>query len=391
LEKVALVALVNPGMRGLIVRKTLASLGSTALETWRKFVIPELLAGGECWWYGGSSAEPAQYKFRNGSAIIVGGMDKPMKIMSSEYDLIYVQEATELRVDDWEALLTRLRNGVVSFQQVLADCNPDAPTHFLKARCDRGQCRMIYSLHKDNPILFDEDGAPTARGEKYMEMLDALTGVRRLRLRDGLWVAAEGIIYPEWEEGVHLVDRFDIPDDWDRFWTVDFGYQHPFVLQCWAENPDGVLYRYREIFHTQRTVAAHARQIMSIVAPDGEWIEPEPISIVCDHDAENRESFEQVVGISTVPARKAVREGIDLVKERLHDRRVFLMRDSLVERDMSLDERKQPTCTEEEIPGYVWRPDREEPLKVGDDGCDALRYMIAERDMGARPRMRRLE
>jgi len=373
------------------VRKTLASLGSTALETWRKFVIPELLAGGECWWYGGSSAEPAQYKFRNGSAIIVGGMDKPMKIMSSEYDLIYVQEATELRVDDWEALLTRLRNGVVSFQQVLADCNPDAPTHFLKARCDRGQCRMIYSLHKDNPILFDEDGAPTARGEKYMEMLDALTGVRRLRLRDGLWVAAEGIIYPEWEEGVHLVDRFDIPDDWDRFWTVDFGYQHPFVLQCWAENPDGVLYRYREIFHTQRTVAAHARQIMSIVAPDGEWIEPEPISIVCDHDAENRESFEQVVGISTVPARKAVREGIDLVKERLHDRRVFLMRDSLVERDMSLDERKQPTCTEEEIPGYVWRPDREEPLKVGDDGCDALRYMIAERDMGARPRMRRLE
>jgi phage terminase large subunit len=390
LEKLMLVAMLNPGMRGLMVRKTLASLGSTALETWRKFVIPELLAAGECWWYGGSSAEPAQYKFRNGSSIVVGGMDKAMKIMSSEYDLIYVQEATELRIGDWEALLTRLRNGAMSFQQLLADCNPDTPTHWLKQRCDTGTTRMLYSLHVDNPILFDNAGIPTDRGAKYLETLDALTGVRRLRLRDGLWVAAEGIIYPEFDPATHLVDRFDIPQDWDRYWAIDFGFTNPFVLQCWAEDPDGRLFRYREIYHTRRTVAAHARQILSIVAPGGEWIEPEPVAIITDHDAESRENFEQHIGCATLPARKAVKEGIDLVKDRFTSNRLFFLRDSLVERDLDLVEAKQPTCTEEELPGYVWKPNKDEPLKERDHGGDTTRYMVAERDMGSRPQLRSL-
>src|SRR3546814_17992160 len=76
---------------------------------------------------------------------------------------------------------------------------------------------------------------------------DLLTGVQRQRLLDGRWVAAEGIIWPEFDPAVHLVDRFDIPDDWTRYWTVDFGYIHPFVAQGWAVDPDGVLYRYRDL------------------------------------------------------------------------------------------------------------------------------------------------
>ena len=63
--------------------------------------------------------------------------------MSTEYDMIYVQEATELTEDDWEALTTRLRNGRAPIQQLIADCNPAEPTHWLKARCDSGQTRML--------------------------------------------------------------------------------------------------------------------------------------------------------------------------------------------------------------------------------------------------------
>lgn len=391
MEKLALMCLLNPGMKALIVRKTLASLGSTALETWRKHVIPELLESGECWWYGGSSQEPPMYKFRNGSMVIVGGMDKPMKIMSSEYDLIYVQEATELRIEDWEALISRLRNGMVSFQQLLADCNPDTPTHWLKARCDLGVCQMIYSRHEDNPILFDDDAIPTVRGASYLSKLDALTGVRRLRLRDGLWVAAEGIIYPEYDPARHLIDRFEIPPSWDRYWTIDFGFVNPFVLQCWAENPDGRLFRYREIYMTQRTVSAHARQLLGILSPDGgEWIEPEPLAIIADHDAEGRETFEQEIGISTTKARKTVKDGIDVVKDRFTSDRLFLLRDSLVERDASLTDRKLPTCTEEELPGYVWDPRKGQPVKENNHGADGVRYLVAERDLDSRPNLRRL-
>ena len=111
LEKLHAVALKYPGMRGLIVRKTLASLGSTALVTFEEHVAKEHLANGEVKWFGGSAKEAACYRYKNGSRIVVGGMDKSMKIMSSEYDIVYAQESTELTEEDWEAITSRLRNG----------------------------------------------------------------------------------------------------------------------------------------------------------------------------------------------------------------------------------------------------------------------------------------
>src|SRR5438552_18558621 len=76
-----------------------------------------------------------QYQYRkNGSILAIAGLDKSSKVMSSEWDLIYVQEATELDEDDWESLTTRLRNGMNIYQQLIVDCNPDAPTQWLKQR-----------------------------------------------------------------------------------------------------------------------------------------------------------------------------------------------------------------------------------------------------------------
>lgn len=394
LEKIHLMALLNPGMRGLIVRKTLASLGSTALATWREHVVPEALQTGEIEFYGGSAEEPPQYRYRNGSVIVVGGMDKSTRIMSSEYDVIFVQEAIELTENDWEALTTRLRNGKVSFQQIIADTNPDRPTHWLKKRVDRGITTVMESRHEDNPVLYDEV-APgrfemTPVGRDYLAKLDGLTGVRYQRLRRGLWVAAEGIIYEEFDPAVHLVDPFPIPESWTRWWTVDFGFTHPFVLQCWAEDPDGRLYLYREIFRTQTLVEDHARRILSLVTRDGRWTEPRPRAVICDHNAEDRATLERHLRMSTTPARKSVREGIQLVAARLRPRPpsglpgLVLFRDALVERDETLAEANKPTCTAEEFPGYVWARNAagltEVPVKEEDDGMDALRYMVAHRD-----------
>lgn len=242
LEKVALAALKYPGMKAAIVRKVGASLPASALKTWREDVIPELLANNTVYFYGGSQEEPPQYRFNNGSTVVIGGMDKPSKIMSTEYDLIFVQEATELTITDWEALTTRLRNGRLPYQQLIADCNPDMPTHWLKVRCDEGKTLMINCRHEDNPRLFDlrPDGTftVTGYGARYMRKLDNLTGVRHQRLRLGLWVAAEGMIFEDFRPELHLID--EMPKGWEtwaRYWAVDFGFTNPFVLQCWAEDP----------------------------------------------------------------------------------------------------------------------------------------------------------
>lgn len=398
LEKLHMMALLNPGMRGLIVRKTLASLGSTALVTWRKYVVAESLATGDVQFYGGSPQEAPQYRYSNGSSIAVGGMDRSSRIMSSEYDVVYVQEATELMLDDWEAITTRLRNWRISFQQVIADCNPDVPTHWLKVRADEGRTLMLESRHEDNPLLFGEDGKCTPEGVAYINKLDNLTGVRFDRLRKGLWSAAEGLIYEEYDPRIHLVDRFDIPDDWVRWWSVDFGFINPFVLQWWAEDPDGRLYLYREIYTTKRTVDQHAKIALEQVTKDGKWIEPKPRAIFCDHDAEGRAVLSRELGLSTVAANKKVIDGIQAVERRFRPvengkPRIGLMRDSLVETDKELADAKKPTSTHQEIVGYIWDKGagdklKETPKKENDHGMDAMRYVVAGRDLGARPRVR---
>lgn len=399
LEKLHLMCLRNPNMRGLIVRKTQVSLASTALDTLRKYVIAEALISGEVIFHGGGPQDPPQYRYANGATITIGGMDRSTRIMSSEYDVVYVQEATELTIDDWEALVTRLRNWRVSFQQLIADCNPDRPTHWLKLRADTGQVRLLTSLHEDNPQLFDAAGVITERGRNYMANLDALTGVRKERLRWGRWAAAEGIIYDGWSERAHLIDRFAVPYEWPRYWSVDFGFTNPFVCQHWAVDPDGRLILYREFYHTQKTNDVHAREILATVTDSrGQWREPPPRYVVCDHDAEGRTVLSRELGLGTTPANKKVSEGIQAVQTRLRavgnpERpRLLIMRDSRVTRDPELADKKLPTSTVEEITGYVWDTTngktKEIPVKENDHGMDALRYMVAERDLGSRPQIR---
>jgi len=418
LFRVHLAALNNPGIRCLIVRKTAVSLGATTLVTFEKKVAAHAIAAGLVRWFGGSPREAACYRYENGSVIVVGGMDKPEKVLSSEYDLVFADEATELTETDWETLGTRLRNGALSWQQQIAACNPDKPKHWIKQRSERGSMTMLHSRHRDNPAYVNADGTLTDKGRDYMAKLDALTGVRRLRYRDGIWAAAEGLIYEGWDDDVHLVAPFDIPDSWTRWLVVDFGFTNPFCAQWWAEDGDGRLYLYREIYRTKRLVEDHAKHMLRLVTKctdccdseagghdchnckdcSKEWTEPRPRAVICDHDAEDRATLERHLGMSTSAAKKTVSDGIQAVQSRLKVQpdgrpRLILVSGALVERDPELEAAKKPTCTEEEVTGYVWavKPGgalKEEPLKENDHGMDCVRYMTAERDLGGRPRVR---
>lgn len=393
LEKVAAMMLAVPRARALLVRKTLVSLASTGLVTWREHVVPELLAAGAVTYYGGSSVEPPAYRFANGSVVLVGGMDKATKIMSSEFDVIFAQEAIELTETDWEHLTTRLRNGRISYQQIIGDTNPDRPSHWLRRRCDENRTTLIECRHEDNPRLVDQaTGQYTPEGAVYLERLDRLTGVRHARLRRGLWVAAEGLVYDEWDPTVHLIAPRPIPADWTRVWAIDFGYLHPFVLQRWAVDPDGRMILYAEHYRTGWTIDQHAAAILAQVTDPttGRWTEPRPSAIVCDHDAESRARLQKLLGQATVAADKRVLEGIQVVQQALrspgpaahsdHQARpmILLHRDAVRDRDQSLADAGRPCSTAEEIVGYIWDDPtkKEAPVKLMDDGCDALRYAV---------------
>ncbi|MGH9846377.1 MAG: phage terminase large subunit, partial [Blastocatellia bacterium] len=331
LELMHLRASKYPHSRHLIVRKTRASLSESGLVTFEEKVLPARSK------IKGNTARRYRqvYDYPNGSEIVVAGMDNPNRIMSTEFDTVFVQEATELTETDWENLTTRLRNFVLPYQQLTADCNPGSPSHWLKARADRGATLMLTSAHEDNPVLFDQRaGGWTEQGQAYLRTLENLTGVRRLRLLKGIWAMAEGMVYADvWNPAIHLVDRFEIPADWQRFLSIDFGFTNPFVCQWWAMDGDDRLYRYREIYRTRRLVEDHAREILGLMAG-----EPTPVAVVTDHDAEDRATLEKYLGLGTIPAIKSVSDGIQAVAGRMKvagdgRARLFLLRDSLVARD----------------------------------------------------------
>lgn len=403
LEKGLMLALLNPGSRGLLLRKTLTSLTATGLVTFEKKVALELIASGGMRFWGSRGNEPAQYVVRTAGAdstITIGGMDNPEKIMSGEYDWIFVQEATEFSEDEWEKCTSRLRNGVISFQQLMADCNPSVPHHWLNRRCSENKTKMFYSVHKDNPVYYDDDGNLTPAGDDYINgVLGELTGVRRIRLFEGKWAAAEGLVYDGFDPAVHIVDGLPKgAEGWTRFWSVDFGYRNPFVCQFWAKDPDGALWLYREIYQTGVLVEDHAKHILSVVRPNGAWIEPKPRSIVCDHDAEDRATLERHLGMSTVAADKRKKVGIETCQARYKvDPRgktgFYFVRDAVVARDPSLVSAGKPSSTLDELPGYCWpegvKPaQREEPVKEDDHGADAMRYVAMEAEHGGVPKMR---
>ena len=359
--------------QALMVRKTRNAMTASVLQTFERKVLGH---GNPVKPLGGRHVE--RYEYPNGSQIFIAGMDDPGKALSSEWDFIYVNQAEELNLDDWETLSTRCtgRAGNTPYSMIFGDCNPGGPSHWIKKRAADNKLKIIESRHEDNPTLFDPvTGTITDQGIKSMSVLDNLTGVRYLRLRKGLWAAAEGAVYEEWDTSVHLIDRFPIPQSWTRVIVIDFGYTNPFVAQWWALDEDGRMYKYREIYMSHRIVADHARDIHRY--SEGETI----YAVVADHDAEDRATLE-AAGINTLPAMKRISLGIQAVQVRLRKAgdgrpRIFIMRDSLVEEDPDLKSNRLPLKTEEEIEGYVWKPDKEEPVKKNDHGCDCLRYVTA--------------
>jgi hypothetical protein len=377
LEKMHLCASKYPGMRGLMIRKTRESLTQSAMVTYDKFVVPQ--NGGVHF-----RTSEQEYRYQNGSTVVLGGMDKASKVLSSEYDLIYVQQAEELTEEDWETLTTRCRLGIMPYNQTIGDCNPNAAKHWLKRKADANLLTYIKSVHEDNPVLYDHEAKRwTKRGADYIGKLQRLSGVRRKRLYEGVWCSAEGMIFDEWDSTIHLINHFNPPSDWVRIWVVDFGYVAPFVWQAWALNEEtDTAYMFAEIYCTKLLAEDVAAQIRT-------WRtaahEPFPTALVCDHDAEDRATLERHLGIDTEPADKAVSAGLQSVKTRLRPREdtgkpgLFIMRDSLLEVDSELDEMGKPIQTVDEIEGYEWndpkRKDREGPRQVDDHGMDTMRYL----------------
>jgi len=403
LYKIHLLLLSCAGSKWLITRRYNVDLAGSAMATYQAMLDPHE----GVYYYGGSKVKPAGYIYPNGSFLAVNGLDRPGRLKSFECDGVYINEATECEIDHLEYARMRLRKGTMPYQQIIMDTNPDAPTHWLNERMNSGLTTRLVSRHEDNPRYFDlATNDWTEEGRRYIfGILGGLTGVRLARYRYGLWAAAEGTVYQDvWNRAKNVIDPFRIPWSWPRYLVIDFGYSHPFVCKWYAIDPDGRLVCYREIYKTKKLVADHCIDIHIASgwfhllpkshprynSRPAEWADPMPREVICDHDAEDRATFERHSGLYTTPAHKGVSDGIQAVAARLRPAgdgipRLRYFRNLLIERDMDLAQAKKPTSGLEEFDVYVWKRDasgaKDEPVKENDHSLDCDGCMVAAEDV----------
>lgn len=363
------------GARFYIVRKTRASLSETALQIYED----DVLGNGHTILEGAQRAFRHHYEYPNGSRLVMGGLDKPSRLMSSGYDGVYIPEVTEISERDYGALLTRLRAGTVPMEQILSDANPSVPTHWVKRRADSGKLRFLESWHKDNPAFFNADGTKTERGERYIKTLDALTGTLKDRLRHGRWVQAEGAIYSNFTNANITKQAAYGPALGEIYWGCDDGYAkgegvgtvsyHPRVVLLAQVNSLGGLNVFAEYYATGED---HATSIKAILALGY----PPPALCYVDQSAKYFRHALSLANIAHMAGNDSkkynVANGIKNVRRLICDganaRLLFI----------------HPNCQQliTELQSYAYNPNSSTsaagepaPLKIYDDGPDALRYL----------------
>lgn len=274
------------GSRHLFVRQTRESCTQSVLVTWEEKVLGPthpLVVNGP------SRENREEYVFPNGSVVVVGGLDKPAKLFSTEWDTLYFNEAHEGTLEAWELFGRAMRNNRMPYQQRVADVNPNAPGHWLNKRAypcpdelrrvvtpadyrrlqryhreqPGARMRRFVSVHQDNPAYFDfETWQWTTLGLLFLSELRSMSGHTRERMLEGRWVAAEGTVYPEFSEAAHVHHPpFRPPEDWPIYVGWDAGYDHPTAILWFAVAPNETVYVIDEIYQGGRSVADHCKNV----------------------------------------------------------------------------------------------------------------------------------
>lgn len=256
--KAKLLALRYGGIKILIVRRTYPELISNHINQ----LIDEL--------YGIARYNKSEkiFTFPNGSTVKFGycNSDKDLnQYQGSEYDVIFLDEATQLQ-EMWIKKITACLRGVNDFpKRIYYTCNPGGASHgyikrlFIDKRYEEGEraddYSFIQSLVTDNKVLMESQ-------PDYIKQLEALPPKLREAWLYGNWDIFEGQFFedfvdrPEYyaeRRHTHVIDPFEIPADWTIYRSFDFGYNKPFSCGWWAIDHDGVAYRILELYGCTKT------------------------------------------------------------------------------------------------------------------------------------------
>jgi hypothetical protein len=191
-----------------------------------------------------------------------------------DYTRVYIEELTQFRaagpVDKLKATLRSAAGVPVGFR---ATCNPGGPGHtWVKARyIDPGPWQIItedfHNPFTDETVTMARVFIPAKLSDNPQLLASDPGYVGRLHLAgsaalvkawlDGDWNVIEGAFFDNWSTVRNVTRPFEIPTEWTRFRSFDWGSARPFSVGWWAVASDpihndglaiprGALVRYRE-------------------------------------------------------------------------------------------------------------------------------------------------
>lgn len=254
------------------------------------------------------------------------------------------------------------------------NCNPEGPNHWFKVEwIDKAKEKNILHLHftmDDNPSLDEETK------EKYRKMF---VGVFFQRFILGLWVLAEGIIYPNFDTKKHTIKEENIPKEFDYFYiTSDYGITNPQVfLLCGIKYIDKKPHLYvLDEYYNKGTKKNNRGQDEKITKTDDLFLKDYLVMTsglkirrtIIDPSATSLINLFKQNGINVKEADNAVIDGINVVLNWLDENRIHI----IAERCPNLLR---------EFASYIWDAKAQErgedkPVKQNDHALDALRYIL---------------
>lgn len=264
----------------------------------------------------------------------------------------YVNEASLANPAVFSEILSRCSK---AGSHVIADTNPDAPTHWLKTD-------YIDNENPDNKTLvftFTMDDN-TFLAPDYVKQKKAQTPTGMFYNREilGLWVSADGLVYQDFDEDRMVIPASQIPNDLHVYCGVDWGFEHKGVITVWGDDDDGNIYLLEEHTSQYKYIDYWVR-----VAKDIQKRYGYNINFWVDSARPDNVSEFQRNDINAINADKAKMAGVERVAEFMKLGKFFVV-DSAIDQFTS------------EIYQYVWDENTGEPKKENDDVMDSMRYAI---------------
>ena len=254
---------------GAIFRRSFPELEATIIRTMLN-MLPT--------WFYKYNQQQHLMTLKNGSMIefcYAESDNDVIRYQSREWDWLAMDELTHFSQFQWSYLLSRLRTTKPINTKFFAATNPGSRGHnFVKERWITKNCKdenykpneydFIPAGIMENPYILESN-------PDYIENLKMLPEKERKALLEGNWDIFEGVFFPEWSFSKHVVDDFDVPEDWQLVMGWDDGTREPRAVYVCAIDPDQKVWCVWEYYKAGENLVQAAETIRSKLKEAGYW------------------------------------------------------------------------------------------------------------------------